>query len=251
MIESPLFWATAIFAVIITGISKGGFGGLALFAVPVMALTISPIQAAGIMLPILIVMDWVSVWAYRKTWDKSLLLLTLPGAIIGIAIGGLLAGSVDDRFVRLSVGLIAVLFPIYAVVLPLFKIKPGAGVKGNKPLGVIAGGVAGFTSFLAHAGGPPFQAYAIPQALDKRIYAGTSVMFFFVVNAIKLIPYAMLGQFDGTNLKTSAMLIPLAPIGVLIGVWLLKRIDQTVFYRIMYGLIFLTGLKLLYDGFVL
>ncbi len=251
MIEDPLFWASAVFAVIITGISKGGFGGLALFAVPVMALTISPLQAAGIMLPILIVMDWVSVWAYRKTWDKSLLLLILPGAIIGIALGGLLASYVDDRFVRLSVGVIAVLFPIYAVILPLFKIKPGAGVKGNKPLGVIAGTVAGFTSFLAHAGGPPFQAYVIPQGLDKRVYAGSAVMFFFVVNFIKLIPYALLGQFDATNLKTSAMLIPLAPVGVLFGVWLLKRIDQDVFYRIMYGLIFLTGLKLLCDGFVL
>ncbi len=251
MIESPLFWETAVFAVIITGISKGGFGGLGLFAVPIMALAISPIQAAGIMLPILIIMDWVSIWAYRKTWDKSLLLLTLPGAIIGIAIGGLLAGYVDDRFVRLSVGLIAVLFPIYAIAMPLLKFEPGAGVKDNKPLGVFAGGVAGFTSFLAHAGGPPFQAYAIPQGLEKRTYAGTSVMFFFVVNFIKLIPYAMLGQFDATNLKTSAMLIPLAPIGVLIGVWFLKRINQETFYRIMYGLIFITGLKLLYDGFAL
>jgi len=108
MIENPLFWASAIIAVIITGISKGGFGGLALFAVPLMALTISPIQAAGIMLPILIVMDWISLWAYRKTWDKSLLLMTLPGAIVGIALGGLLAGYVNEQVVRISVGMIAI-----------------------------------------------------------------------------------------------------------------------------------------------
>ncbi|MDB2439162.1 sulfite exporter TauE/SafE family protein [Hellea sp.] len=247
MIDNPLFWVTAIISVIITGISKGGFGGLALLAVPLMALTISPVQAAGIMLPILIVMDWVSVWSYRKHWDKKLLILMLPGAILGILAAWRFAAHVDDQFVRISVGLIAVLFPIYAV----FKPKGREDIiVGNKPLGWIAGIAAGFTSFIAHAGGPPFQAYAIPQGLEKRIYAGTAVMFFFVVNFVKLLPYAMLGQFDKTNLTTSFILIPLAPVGVLIGVWLLKRIDQQLFYRILYGLIFAVGVKLLWDGLV-
>ena len=247
MIDNPLFWVTAVISVIITGISKGGFGGLALLAVPLMALTISPVQAAGIMLPILIVMDWVSVWSYRKHWDKKLLILMLPGAIIGILAAWKFAAYVDDQFVRICVGLIAVLFPIYAI----FKPKSREDiVVGNRPLGVISGIAAGFTSFIAHAGGPPFQAYAIPQGLEKRLYAGTAVMFFAVVNFVKLLPYAMLGQFDKTNLTTSLILIPLAPIGVLIGVWLLKRIDQDMFYRILYGLIFVVGVKLLWDGLV-
>jgi len=247
MIDNPLFWVTAVISVIITGISKGGFGGLALLAVPLMALTISPVQAAGIMLPILIVMDWVSVWSYRKHWDKKLLILMLPGAIIGILAAWKFAAYVDDQFVRICVGVIAVLFPIYAI----FKPKSREDiVVGNRPLGVISGIAAGFTSFIAHAGGPPFQAYAIPQGLEKRLYAGTAVMFFAVVNFVKLLPYAMLGQFDKTNLTTSLILIPLAPIGVLIGVWLLKRIDQDVFYRILYGLIFVVGVKLLWDGLV-
>ena len=102
---------------------------------------------------------------------------------------------------------------------------------------------------MAHAGGPPFQAYAIPQNLDKQIYAGTAVMFFFVVNFVKVLPYALLGQFDQTNLTTSLILIPIAPFGVLFGAWLVKRIDQQLFYRILYGLIFTVGLKLLWDGF--
>jgi len=247
MIDNPLFWVTAVISVIITGISKGGFGGLALLAVPLMALTISPVQAAGIMLPILIVMDWVSVWSYRKHWDKKLLILMLPGAILGILAAWKFAAYVDDQFVRICVGLIAVLFPIYAI----FKPKSREDiVVGNRPLGVISGIAAGFTSFIAHAGGPPFQAYAIPQGLEKRLYAGTAVIFFAVVNFVKLLPYAMLGQFDKTNLTTSLILIPLAPIGVLIGVWLLKRIDQDVFYRILYGLIFVVGVKLLWDGLV-
>lgn len=247
MLHDPIFWAVAVFCVLITGISKGGFGGLALLAVPLMALVISPIQAAGIMLPILIVMDWVSVWSYRKHWNKQLLIVMLPGAIIGIAAGGFLAGYVDDQLVRLCVGVIAVLFPLYAV----FKPRGGdAFIAGNRPLGAVAGIVAGFTSFIAHAGGPPYQAYAIPQKLEKQIYAGTAVMFFFVVNFVKVLPYAMLGQFDQSNLTTSLILIPIAPFGVLFGAWLVKRIDQTLFYRILYGLIFAVGVKLLWDGLI-
>lgn len=244
--HDPIFWGVAVVSVLITGVSKGGFGGLALLAVPLMALVISPVQAAGIMLPILIAMDWVGVWTYRKHWDRRLLILLLPGAVLGIAAGGLLAGYVDDRVVRIIVGCIAVLFPIYAI----FKPRGGdAFIQNNRPLGFLSGTVAGFTSFVAHAGGPPFQAYAIPQNLDKQIYAGTAVMFFFVVNFVKVLPYALLGQFDQTNLTTSLILIPIAPIGVLFGAWLVKRIDQQLFYRILYGLIFAVGLKLLWDGF--
>lgn len=249
LIPDPLFWICAVFAVITTGISKGGLGGLGILAVPVMSLTISPVQAAGIMLPILIVMDWTSVTAYRKHWDKRVLWLTLPGAVIGIVLGGFLARYVDDDFVRIAVALIALGFVAYVVTKKLlFKSGKLSRLVGNRSVGFIAGMAAGFTSFIAHAGGPPFQAYAIPQGLEKRIYAGTAVMFFTVVNAVKLIPYAMLGQFDKTNLSTSLVLIPLAPIGVLIGVWLIKRIDETVFFRVIYVLLVCVGVKLLYDG---
>jgi len=249
MLSDPIFIITAIIAVLITGIAKGGFGGLGLLAVPILSLSISPVQAAGIMLPIMILMDLISVWAYRKHWDKRLLFLLLPGAVIGIVCGGLLADHVSEDFVRGCVGVIAVIFPIYAIAGA--KIKTGADwLKDNHPMAWLLTLISGFTSFIAHAGAPPFQVYAMSQKLEKRIYAGTAVMFFFVVNAVKLIPYAMLGQFDKTNLTTSAALIPLAPIGVFIGVWLVKRINQTVFYRIMYSLIFITGVKLLWDVLV-
>jgi len=199
------------------------------------------------MLPILIVMDWVSGWNYRTSFDKSLLFRMLPAAILGIGIGWALAGFVTDNAVRIIVGLIAVAFPLYN----WFGPKSGLdAIKDSKPAGHIAGAIAGFTSFIAHAGGPPFQAYAIPQGLPHRIYAGTAVMFFFIVNAVKLGPYAALGQLDISNLTVSAMLLPIAPIGVLIGVWLIKRVDGVLFYRIMYGLIFVTGLKLLWDAFL-
>jgi len=246
MLHDPVFWSVAVVSVLITGVSKGGFGGLALLAVPLMALVISPVQAAGIMLPILIVMDWVSVWSYRKHWNKTVLIIMLPGAVAGIVAGSFLASYVDDQFVRICVGFIAVGFPLYVFFKPMTQASFAAG---SRPLGAIAGMAAGFTSFIAHAGGPPFQAYAIPQGLEKRIYAGTSVMFFFVVNMVKVIPYALIGQFDTVNLTTSLILIPLAPVGVLLGVWLVKRIDQALFFRIIYLLILGVGLKLLWDGF--
>lgn len=246
MLHDPTFITVAFFAVLITGISKGGLGGLGVFAVPILSLSISPVQAAAIMLPILIVMDWISVWAYRKYWDKRLLILLLPGALLGIGFGWAVADLVSEDFVRACVGIIAIIFPIYAVLGPKLR-EGGDWLKDNLPMAWISSTVAGFTSFVAHAGGPPYKAYVIPQGLDKRIYAGTAVMFFCVVNAVKLIPYGMLGQFDKTNLMTSAALIPLAPIGVFIGVWLVKRINQVVFYRIMYSLIFITGVKLLWD----
>ena len=247
MIADPIFWICAVIAVLLTGVSKGGFGGIALFAVPLMAMTISPVQAAGILLPILILMDVVSVTAYRKHFDKSVLKLMIPGAVIGIVLGGLIAGYVSDRVVLILVGIVALTFSLYSVFKPRGK---ASFIKDNAPVGVVASLVAGFTSFIAHAGGPPFQVYAIPQELEKRVYAGTAVIFFAVVNAVKVVPYFMLGQFDRTNLMTSLALAPLAPLGVLLGVWMLKRISQEAFYKFLYAMIFIIGVKLLYDGFV-
>ena len=247
--QNTVFWATSALAVLLTGISKGGVGGMALFAVPIMSLTISPVTAAAIMLPILIVMDWMAVWNYRRDWDRGIVVRMLPAAIVGIGIGWLLADSISDDGIRIAVGLIAIAFPLWQ----LFGPKGGIDAIANStPAAAVAGGVAGFTSFLAHAGGPPYKAWALPHAesrgLTPRVFAGSAVMFFFVVNAVKLVPYAALGQFDSANLATSLVLVPLAPVGVLIGVWIVRRLDAKVFYPLIYTLVFVTGLKLLWDG---
>lgn len=245
MMADPLFWIFAVIAVLLTGISKGGLGGVAIIAVPLMAICISPVKAAGIMLPILILMDVISVYAYRKHFDVGILKLMVPGAVIGIMIGGALAGFVNDRFVLICVGVIALTFSLYSVFKPKGKVSL---IKDNPSVGVAASMVAGFTSFIAHAGGPPFQVYAIPQGLEKRVYAGTAVIFFAVLNAVKLVPYFLLGQFDRENLLTSLALAPLAPIGVLLGVWMVKRIPQPLFYKFLYAMLFIVGVKLLFDG---
>ncbi len=248
MINDPLFYALAVPAVLLTGISKGGFaGGIGLVAVPMMALAISPVQAAGILLPILMVMDTIGLWAYRRSFDKSILLALIPGAFIGIAIGALLAGIVSDAHVKLIVGLISIGFVADRWLRsgPAGPPKPVNRIKGS-----LWGSVAGFTSFVAHAGAPPYQVFVLPLGRDKTIYVGTSIIFFAVINWIKLPPYFALGLLAPTNLWASLILLPLAPIGMGLGIWLHKVIPEKPFFRVVYVLIFVIGLKLVWDGIV-
>lgn len=246
LVPDPLFYVLAVPAVLLVGISKGGFaGGIGLIAVPMMALVIPPVQAAGIMLPILIVMDFMSAWAYRKKWDKRNLFILLPGAVLGIALGAVTARYVSDDMVRLIIGFVAVAFTLH------YWFAGGAtraATGPSVPRGTFWGAVGGYTSFVAHAGSPPFQVYMLPQRIDKTIYVGTSVMFFWAVNLVKLGPYAWLGQLAPGNLMTSAVLLPLAPIGVALGVWLHNIIPEKPFFRVIYAMIFIVGLKLLWDG---
>jgi len=250
LFSDPAFVAVATIAVLITGVSKGGFGGMALLAVPVMSLVISPIQAAGIMLPIMIPMDVMSVWMYRKAWDRRNIAVLVPAATIGITIGGLTARWVNDDIVRLLVGVIAVIFITHRWMTMRHKTAsaPGGGKPPNRALGVFWGACSGFTSFLAHAGSPPYQVYVLPQRLPKEVYAGTSVIFFASANAIKLIPYSLLGQFSPSNLSISVALLPLVPIGVFVGRWLNRRLREDVFYAIVMTAIFLVGVRLIWDG---
>lgn len=248
MITDPLFYAAAIPAVLLVGMSKGGFGGgVALLGVPLMSLVIPPLQAAGIMLPILIAMDMVGLLAYRRVYDRGALAILLPGAIAGIAIAYAMASLVTDTHVRLLVGAIALVFALN------YWRKSAAertlALSPSRPKGAFWGAMSGFTSFLAHAGGPPFQMYVLPLRLAPRILAGTAVVFFAVVNAVKLPPYLLLGQFSRENLLTSAVLLPLAPLATLLGVWLVKRVPTEPFYRFTYGCVFVVSLKLLWDGF--
>jgi uncharacterized membrane protein YfcA len=245
-IADPLFYAFAVPAVIMVGLAKGGFGGpLSLLGVPLMSLTIAPVQAAGIMLPILVVMDMAGLFAYRGIYDKTSLKILLPAAIVGIAIGYFTAAFVSEAHVRLLIGLVAILFTVNAVV----GARAGNAPHAQRPwLGRFWGTVSGFTSFVSHAGGPPYQIYMLPLRLDPVRFAGTSVIFFTTVNAIKLAPYAALGQFAAENLATSAVLLPLAPLATLSGAWLVKRIRPGIFYKITYAGVAIIGVKLFWDG---
>lgn len=254
MMTDPIFYAVAIPAVIMVGLSKGGFGGaMALMGVPLMALAISPVQAAAILLPILIVMDVVSLWSWRSHSDRRTLLIMVPGALIGIAIGWATAAWVTAPMIRLIVGAISLWF-VWRYVVQILAARRNGGqepAQGHRPAqGVFWGTLAGFTSFVSHAGGPPYQIYTLPLRQDPKTYTGTSVRFFAIINAIKLVPYFALGQFDTTNLSTSLALAPLAPVATLAGAYVVKRMKPDVFYPFMYVMVFLAGLKLVWDGLI-
>jgi len=242
------FWIVAVPAVFIVGLSKSGLlVSMGMVAVPLLSLVMPARDAAGMMLPLLLVMDALAIWTYRKDADWRLIWIMLPGAMVGTLIGWALWTVVSDAMVLLFVGVITLLFILDAV-LPLRKKLEG--LPPSKGWGAFWGGFAGFTSFISHTGGPPFQIYVLPQKLSPVNYSGTNAFFFAIVNTAKLIPYFFLGQLSVSNLTVGLILAPVAVAGVLLGVWLVRRISVTAFYTIAYWLVFVLALKLIYDGIV-
>jgi len=242
MLGNPYFWAAAIPAVVMIGLSKGGLGPLGTLAVPILSLAISPVQAAGLTLPIFVLSDIVAVISYRRHFDLATLKIMLPAALAGVGLGWLTAAWVTDDVVRLIVGGVSVLFALNYWLRARKALEPA---RRSAPWGAFWGAAAGYTSFVSHSGGPPFQMYALPLRLEPQVFAGTSVIFFAVINITKLVPYFLLGQFSPANLQAAALLAPLSIVCALGAVWLVKVIDQALFYRAIYILMFLIGLYLI------
>ena len=249
---SLLFYPVTILAILLAGISKGGFGAAAGgLAVPVMSIVIAPPEAAGIMLPILCAMDLFGVHAWRGRWSVHHLRILLPGGIVGIALGGLAFGMMSVDMIRMVVGLLAVLFAInkWFGLTDRLAQQLSTGPRTPGPLaGAICGLLSGFTSTLAHSGGPPFAVYIYSQKLDKSLIVATSAMFFCIGNYTKLVPYYFLGQLNLSNLTTSLLFAPLAPLGVWLGVWMHNRVSEKAFFQVSYVLLFASGVKLIWDA---
>jgi uncharacterized membrane protein YfcA len=245
MITDPWFYAAAIPAVLLMGLSKSGFGaGFGSLATPLMALSITVPQAAAIMLPLLLVMDAVGVKALFQQRDKALIRLLIPAGLLGTVLGTLSFGLLQPKTVAGIVGGLTLLFLAQRLLFPPRADAPPP----PRWLGFGLGIASGFTSFVAHAGAPPVSAYVLPLRLPPLIFTATMATFFAVVNLSKWIPYAFLGLIDLRNLGTSLVLMPFAPVGVWIGIRLAKRIQPTLFYRLVYVGMFLTGAKLLFDA---
>ena len=243
MLTDPLFYLCAVPAVMLYGIAKGGFGGpIAVLAVPLMSLVMSPTLAAAILLPILVVMDALVLRTYWGRFDGRALRILLPGAMVGIAVGYFSADQVDDDMMRLIVGIISLLFGVQSLV----SIRGLTGTAHHPVTGGLFGSIAGFTSFSIHAGGPPFSMYLMPKGLSPVLFAGTAGLFFAVVNVVKLVPYALLDQLVLENLALSVVLVPFAPLGVRVGHWLVQNSPTALYYRVISIGLVLLGAVLIY-----
>ena len=245
-ITDPWFYVWAIPAVIITGISKTGLGaGVGGVAVPMMSQVIAPGMAAGIMLPILCVMDLLGLRAYRGKWTWSGVREMMLPALIGIAIGALSFNSLSVNTTKALLGAISVSFSLYQLTPALRNLKSWLPELLRPWLWC---GLAGFTSTLAHAGGPPITIYLWPKKLDRMQFMAVTIVFFTVVNFVKLIPFALSGLLNLANLGTALVLMPFAPIGVWLGVRLNNVINDVIFRRVTLACLFLLGIRLLYEG---
>ena len=247
MTLDPLYLVCAIIAVVISGLAKGGFAGVGALAMPIMALGVDPIRGAAILLPILILQDAVSVWAYRRSWDGGILKVMLPGAAVGIALGWLFAAQVSEVAVLGVLGAISVLFGLQRLWVERGK---AVTLPSNSPawVGFLFGIASGFTSQIAHAGSPPFQMWVLPKKLSRDMLVGTTAFAFAAMNWMKVPAYAALGQFTADNLTATALLAPVAIVSTFAGVALVRRVEAARFYTLIYVLMILLGLKLVADA---
>lgn len=244
-ITDPFFYAVAIPAVLLLGVSKSGFGvGFGSLAVPLMALAVTVPQAAAMLMPVLLLIDLLGLAALRRNFDRKLLMFLLPFGLLGVLLGTLLFKMLEAPVVAGIVGGFTLLFLAQRLLFP----PKADSAPPPRWLGALLTTTSGFTSFVAHAGGPPISAYVIPLKLSPIVFAATLSFFFFFINLSKWVPYAWLGILGWQSVLTSLLLLPFAPIGVWLGLRIAKRINQVLFYRLVYAGMFLTGCKLVWDG---
>ena len=247
METSIAFWIAAIFASIFVGLGKGGLPVVAALAVPSLSLFMSPIAAAGLLLPVYIVSDMFALVAYRKEYDARVLKIAFFGMTLGVLLGGLTAHLILEWLITFLIGLMGTVFA-----LRMLMTRPKDDLNTTVPArygkGLFWTTIAGFTSFISHNGGPPWQIFTLPLNLPKSVFVGTSVIIFSYVNFIKLFPYILLGQVTFTSVKTSLYLLVPAAIAVYVGVGAVKVIPEKMFFKIVTWALLLISLKLIWDG---
>ncbi|MGL4322910.1 MAG: sulfite exporter TauE/SafE family protein [Beijerinckiaceae bacterium] len=247
-LTQPAFWLAATIAVTLFGLSKGGFSGLAVLSVPILAMAVPTLIAAAILLPVLISQDMVGLWTFRKHLDRKSLLILFAGAVAGTVIGALLASRVPVEAITLLLGIIALVFGTNWWVQRLRGHPEKPPHRASDAAGLFWGTLTGITSFIAHAGAPPAQVYLMPLRLPPLVFAGTMTFIFAGLNLVKLLPYTALGLFTRETLIASAILFPIAVLSMLAGVELVKRLPVARFYPIIYGLLIVMGIRLIWTG---
>lgn len=242
------FFALAAPAVLFAGISKGGFGSGAAFAsASILALILEPGQALAIMLPLLMLIDATALKSYWKKWNWPDARLLILGALPGVALGALLYKSANADVLRFMIGAISIGFVAWQLARRNWLIRMSRRT-ASTPLGLFAGVVTGFTSFVSHAGGPPAAVYLLSQNLAKNQYQATTVLVFWVINITKFVPYAYLGMFTAETAFADMLLAPFAILGAWLGVRAHRIVSESVFFGITYVLLAMTGSKLIWDA---
>ncbi len=241
LIANPSLFALLCLAAFFVGLSKGGMPAIAMLSVPILSLVMSPIVAAVILLPIYIISDVISVWLYRREYSAVNLKILIPAGIIGVLVGWATAAYVSDQLVSLLLGIMGITFCLHVWLRNNENLKPKLPSTHE---GLFWGTIAGFTSFISHAGGPPFQVYILPQQLSKMVFAGTSTILFAVINLAKVVPYSTLHPYTKTSLLASSTLIPIAAFGTLFGRFLIKKLPEKWFFLAVQIALFLISIKL-------
>lgn len=245
---TPGFFAIALPAVAFAGMSKSGFGSGAAFASSsILAIVLPPGLALGIMLPLLMLVDVASLRPYWKRWSWPEARRLMLGALPGVALGTALYQVTNDDMIRFLIGLISIVFVIWQVSVKLGWIRLGQNGMPARG-GYWAGLVAGFTSFVSHAGGPPAAVYLLGRNLDKTPYQATTVLVFWAINLLKFVPYSFLGIFTLQTFTADLYLAPAALFGAWLGVKAHHMIPQQVFFTLTYILLSCTGVKLIWDA---
>ena len=243
--DGGFFWAMAVLAAVLVGMSKGGLPVVGMLGVPVLSLAISPVTAAGLLLPVFVASDMFGLYAYRRQFDRRVVALVVAGGTVGVSLGWATASLVSERPVTVMVRASGLVFAVYLLFRP-------TGDRVRKRAEVVPGlfwsTVAGFTSFVSHAGAPPFQVFVLPLGLPKAVFAGTATIAFAYINAIKLIPYYALGQLSVQNLRVAAVLVPVAALSVYAGVRLVRVLPEAIFFRIVTWALLAVSVKLIWDG---
>lgn len=238
-------FAAVALAAFLVGLSKGGVPTIGMLAVPLVSLVMSPLVAAVLLLPLFIVSDVVGVWLYRRDYSAANLRILVPAGLLGVGLGWATASVLPEAALVLVVGLVGLWFCLLAW---WPTTAPPQAQPPHRWKGGFWGVLAGLTSFVAHAGAPPYQLYMLPQRLPKLVYAGTTTLFFAVVNAAKLIPYQQLQPYTAETLWRILAWVPFALVGTVAGAWLTRRLADAWFFRLVQISLFLVSLKLVWDG---
>jgi uncharacterized membrane protein YfcA len=232
MAEVAQFWIVAGLAAYLMGLSKGGVPMIAILSVPLMSLFMDPALAAGLLLPIYITTDMYAVYLFRKAFSVRNLKILMPAGVCGVGLGFLAVSYVPGDAIKLLVAGIAISYLFHSLRRRLSK-REHPPRQADVPRGLIWGALSGLTSYISHAGGPPYQAYVLPQRLDKLTYLGTTTIFFSAVNLLKVPPYIVAGQITWDSVGQAVWLIPCALAGAWSGAKIARLLPERVFFLLV------------------